>query len=154
MQFQCAYGCGQVAEEACETSSTTRIPPNGWVTLSVNVSSPEPPYMTRDGRYSAVLCSIDCAIAFLNRQRRIMQFSVASGALSGESLAREETRSDIAHRIGALVLEAVDEMSDHEEDGRTVLLPLLENDFSLSKDVALAFLPLTSEMKNAAQELS
>lgn len=149
MDFTCAAGCGETGVGACETLSVTPVPPSNWVTLGLDVASAEAPYMSRDGRYSAIVCSVDCAIAFLHREQRIMRMAASHSVLSTTVGVKHETRSDIARRIGALVIEASEEMMEMSD--KTIVLPLDKETFQLSTDVALAFLLLTPEMQETTE---
>jgi len=135
--FECAAGCSNRGVEASQTLTMSPVPPEGWITLGLDIASAQPPYQFRDGRYSAIVCSLDCAITFLSRQKRLFAMDVTPAGIGSNIHVREETRSDITRRIGALILEAIDEMPD---DGRAVLIPLDRERDQLHRNVAIGLL--------------
>jgi hypothetical protein len=80
--------------------------------------------------------------------------SVMPEKFSVDTFYKNETRSDIAKRIGSLVLEAIEDMPEDKES--TVLLPLDDERDSLHCKVALALLPLAEvleEIENYTEKL-
>ena len=110
--LECAAGCNTSAYSAAETSSSSLIPPSGWITIGLDVAISEPPYQLRDDRYSAIVCSLDCAISYISRKKRIMEMSVLSESLSSTIHAENETRSDIAKKIGFSILESIEDLNE------------------------------------------
>jgi len=141
--FECAAGCGSRGESAVELTSKAKVPPMGWITIGLDIAGQEPPFQTREERYSGVVCSIDCAIAYLSRKKRVMSMSVLADSLSSLIYIEDETRSDVAKKIGFTVLEAIEEIPD---DSTTVLLPLDAEENSLSQSVCLALFPYIPEV--------
>ena len=154
--FDCAAGCGAVGSKASQTLSSSLVPPAGWITIGLDTAMSEPPFQARDGQYSAVVCTMDCAISFLTRTHRMMQLSVAPSNNWKEAMyQREETRIDIAKRIGFAILEAIEEVTESSED-KVVLLPLDMEENQLHTNVCLAFLPFdmvaAEELTNETEE--
>ena len=147
--IECDAGCGTNAQSAAQLTSPSVVPPQGWISLGLDIAISEPPYAVRDGRYSAVVCSIDCAISFLTRQHRLMQMFSLTEQFTAQMHEKAETRSDIAKRIGALVLEAVEEIVD---ESATIILPLSAEQNQLHRDVFLAFLLPEAESDDTPQE--
>jgi hypothetical protein len=141
--MECAAGCGSRSETGTQDGNLSLIPPIGWVTIGIDQALPEPPYQQRTASYSAVCCSMDCVLTFLRRKKQSMDLALPL-VLEKSWDWTEETRSDIAKRIGFLILEAVTEMSD---DDRIVMLPLVEDRELLGRDVTVALLPGIPEVE-------
>jgi len=141
MRFDCAVGCGASGSSASNSVSGGLVPPDGWISIGYSVARSDPPYSSADLQYSAIVCSTDCAYAFLARQKREMAYSVGFKRFGAPTFMREETRADVARRIGELVLEAIDEMPEDQ----TLILPLQAEQFNLQHGVVLAFHQLLAE---------
>ena len=76
----------------------------------------------------------------MSRQNRIFGMSVTPDTISTNIHVNDETRADITRRLGALILEAIDEIPD---DGRVVLIPLDSERDQLHKEVAIGLLSFT-----------
>jgi hypothetical protein len=143
IEVSCAAGCG--TKKASVKLNDVTLPPEGWLTLSVDKGLGEPPYQENDIEYSAVCCSIGCAAFFF--QRRTRQLPPSSSQQRFRSLRNnyvEETRSDVAKRIGFAVLEAIDDL---EAEDTMVLLPLNGESYEGLQRVCIALLRLAPEVK-------
>ena len=147
--FDCSAGCGNRGSSAVETPLEASIPPEGWITIGLDIASVQPPYQFRDGRYSAVLCSTDCTITYLSRQRRVLSLAVTPDSMSSNIHVNDETRSDITRRLGALILEAIAEMPG---DGCTVVIPLDKQEFQLHREVAIGLLEWKTYEDESAED--
>lgn len=78
-----------------------------------------------------------------------MQMFSLTEQFTAQTHEKAETRSDIAKRIGALVLEAVEEIVD---ESATIILPLSAEQNQLHRDVFLAFLLPEAESDDTPQE--
>lgn len=145
---ECAAGCGTKAFSVMLSDELNPLPPTGWYTVGIDVSLPEPPYQIRNENFSAVCCSLDCVITFLSRKKRVMELSKVPIVTERSWDYTEETRSDVAKRIGFSVLEAV---GDLEDDGRMVMLPLEPERDRLNRDVCLVLLPGIPELESVPQ---
>jgi hypothetical protein len=144
MITSCAAGCGTQEQSGPQTACLAETPPNGWITLSMDVAFGTRPYQGRDGRFSAVCCSLDCAMAFVRRQAQLISFSITPKPFAFLNNIVAETRSDIAKRIGFAVLDAIDDL-DETDANNTVLLPLDAEQNRLRQNIALALLPFDTE---------
>lgn len=148
--MECAAGCGSRSESDPLDGNLALIPPVQWITVGVDIALQEPPFQQRDERYSGVCCSMDCVITFLRRKKQSMELSKLPVIVERSWDWTPETRSDIAKRIGFLVLEAVTDMDD---TGKIVVLPLSEDVELLGREVCVALFPGIPELEPTSNPL-
>lgn len=148
--MECAAGCGSRADTGPQDGNLGLVPPIQWITIGLDVAQQEPPYQERDTSYSAVCCSLDCVITFLRRKHQGLVSSKMPHVIERSWDWTPETRSDVAKRIGFLILEAITEMQD---DGPGIMLPLIQDRELLGRDVTLALISGIPEIDELTKEV-
>ena len=96
---------------------------------------------------------MDCAVSYLSRRHRLLEMSITPSNITTNVDVLPETRSDIARRIGELVLEAIDVMPSEESGDTAVVVLDAERDL-LPREVGLALLPITLGSAEEGEDVS